>query len=730
MAWEAVLPCGRVLPVELDFLLDAGTLNTMHNRLPQLVQQGIVSLRPKYCLRRKRVLVTVQGRLQGGGCCHSTSAKYGMGSETTETDEEEDSKNQSAIHDEDHENLQGSGATTIAAQVARYCSFLDNALVTEKPSRPTVCEACLWLWNLDLTAEPAPGPLLLQFAKMCVNRKGIPPQPALESHLSNTLLRLLSQVQFHAMLSSQAGELTGRLSQAESLELSALAEQGIAECKKQLDIHPLSAFRSNMICQFSGVLALLDPEIQSRLGKNDLYHLLKMDVLGDRAPNYFLGPAIDSSARVLTDTNLCSSDGFEIALAIFVICEEIRRTKSEQKALERLYRLQEYASTNLKNSMWRRILVKEFHSIIECTPFLRVAMRALCEEDHPYSCLTSLLHARRQDVRSAAAEALIIMAGEKLYRKLSPIVKQEEEESQKKVALHAGSVVTPGGSSSRPKRVTFALHPALGSAWEQVKERASVALADCYKKQRPGSHLRTIIENAEIFFAWPELLPTVEWHNRRSILLGDAAAWKKQESFCGACRAGLRRQVNVLLEEGALLEGSVDSSGTPPLVAAAWEGHVDVVRDLLEAGAQVGAKRKKNNATALWSACYKGHVEVVQLLCKAKADPNMHPPGKPSCYELAVNSGNQALLDALPRKYVTQMQAQQRKAKLAMDKRQALMSLENAQATLPLSSSSGKSGASGANGESSSGAPPTSLDSVVPNSSFSSMNGKPYPSAL
>ena len=121
---------------------------------------------------------------------------------------------------------------------------------------------------------------------------------------------------------------------------------------------------------------------------------------------------------------------------------------------------------------------------------------------------------------------------------------------------------------------------------------------------------------------------------------------------------------------------------------------------------------------------------MVQLLCKAKADPNMHPPGKPSCYELAVNSGNQALLDALPRKYVTQMQAQQRKAKLAMDKRQALMSLENAQATLPLSSSSGKSGASGANGESSSGAPPTSLDSVVPNSSFSSMNGKPYPSAL
>ena len=61
------------------------------------------------------------------------------------------------------------------------------------------------------------------------------------------------------------------------------------------------------------------------------------------------------------------------------------------------------------------------------------------------------------------------------------------------------------------------------------------------------------------------------------------------------------------------------ADGCTPLVAAASNGHLEVVRFLCEAGADK-EKPKQDGATPLFIAAYQGHLEVVRFLCKAGAD--------------------------------------------------------------------------------------------------------------
>ncbi|KAF3386635.1 Ankyrin repeat domain-containing protein 50 [Penicillium rolfsii] len=58
------------------------------------------------------------------------------------------------------------------------------------------------------------------------------------------------------------------------------------------------------------------------------------------------------------------------------------------------------------------------------------------------------------------------------------------------------------------------------------------------------------------------------------------------------------------------------------LQAAAFRGHVEIVRLLLDQGTEVNAQGGQSGGTALWAAASRGHTEIVQLLLDHGADIN------------------------------------------------------------------------------------------------------------
>jgi ankyrin repeat protein len=77
----------------------------------------------------------------------------------------------------------------------------------------------------------------------------------------------------------------------------------------------------------------------------------------------------------------------------------------------------------------------------------------------------------------------------------------------------------------------------------------------------------------------------------------------------------------VLLEKGASVNTAPSDAGTPLLVAAK-NGHIEVVRLLLEKGAAVNEARTTDGLTSLITAADRGHLEVVQLLLEKGAAVN------------------------------------------------------------------------------------------------------------
>lgn len=77
--------------------------------------------------------------------------------------------------------------------------------------------------------------------------------------------------------------------------------------------------------------------------------------------------------------------------------------------------------------------------------------------------------------------------------------------------------------------------------------------------------------------------------------------------------------LNILLEHGGGdIEQISRESGNTPLTAAAYAGHVEVVKRLVQAGARVD-KPDEEGDTALMQAAWNGHVEVVKVLLNAGA---------------------------------------------------------------------------------------------------------------
>ena len=81
-----------------------------------------------------------------------------------------------------------------------------------------------------------------------------------------------------------------------------------------------------------------------------------------------------------------------------------------------------------------------------------------------------------------------------------------------------------------------------------------------------------------------------------------------------ACCGGFLEVADFLIKAGA----DIELGASTPLMEAAQEGHLDLVRYLLEANAHVNAVTGTGD-TALTYACENGHTEVADLLLKYNA---------------------------------------------------------------------------------------------------------------
>ncbi|XP_030756084.1 ankyrin repeat domain-containing protein 17 isoform X3 [Sitophilus oryzae] len=82
-----------------------------------------------------------------------------------------------------------------------------------------------------------------------------------------------------------------------------------------------------------------------------------------------------------------------------------------------------------------------------------------------------------------------------------------------------------------------------------------------------------------------------------------------------ACCGGFMEVADILIKGGA----DIELGASTPLMEAAQEGHIDLVRFLLEYGANVNAVTQTND-TALTYACENGHTDVSELLLQYGGD--------------------------------------------------------------------------------------------------------------
>eukprot|EP00729_Bicosta_minor_P014622 gene14622-biopygen24147 len=97
-----------------------------------------------------------------------------------------------------------------------------------------------------------------------------------------------------------------------------------------------------------------------------------------------------------------------------------------------------------------------------------------------------------------------------------------------------------------------------------------------------------------------------------------------QKQLCAAAEKGEADVVRKLLAEDDA-DPSVpedDYPTFPPIVLAAQEGHVEVVKLLLASNADVNQAETDTGCSPVWQAAQEGHVDVVQALVAGNADVN------------------------------------------------------------------------------------------------------------
>jgi ankyrin repeat protein len=104
-----------------------------------------------------------------------------------------------------------------------------------------------------------------------------------------------------------------------------------------------------------------------------------------------------------------------------------------------------------------------------------------------------------------------------------------------------------------------------------------------------------------------------------------------QWELSSAARQGNLAVVERCVASGAEIDKAPISDaggGSPALVAAAWDGHDDVIQFLLDHGASIDRRDSCDN-TALNAALLHGHDSTARLLLSRGANPNIAGEGTP-----------------------------------------------------------------------------------------------------
>lgn len=84
-----------------------------------------------------------------------------------------------------------------------------------------------------------------------------------------------------------------------------------------------------------------------------------------------------------------------------------------------------------------------------------------------------------------------------------------------------------------------------------------------------------------------------------------------------------------------------------PLMIAAWEGQLDMVRYLVENGACINQQDKKNGFTPLIKAVYRNKDDIVEYLLSVNADPTIYSFEAKTARDYAHDNKNMKILDLL-----------------------------------------------------------------------------------
>ncbi|XP_018915889.1 palmitoyltransferase Hip14 isoform X2 [Bemisia tabaci] len=102
-------------------------------------------------------------------------------------------------------------------------------------------------------------------------------------------------------------------------------------------------------------------------------------------------------------------------------------------------------------------------------------------------------------------------------------------------------------------------------------------------------------------------------------------------------------RVRKLLQKGISIDG-LDSGGYTALHYAARAGHLSVCELLIDAGAAIDSQTRAGRATPLHRAVSAGKEDVVMLLLKHGANPGIKDADGNTCFERAVNCGNERII--------------------------------------------------------------------------------------